>query len=68
MLRTKALAEMEVLAVARAGSGLSACAIRPAAIYGEGEERLFPRIVTMIRAGLFMCVGTKEDLVGMALG
>jgi hypothetical protein len=30
------------------------CVIRPAAIYGPGEERHFPRIVRTIDSGLFL--------------
>jgi len=33
-------------------SRLVTCAIRPAAIYGDGEERHFPRILSSVRAGL----------------
>jgi nucleoside-diphosphate-sugar epimerase len=36
------------------GGYLSVSVIRPAAIYGEGEERHFPRIVRHIDGGSFM--------------
>ncbi|KAI9032273.1 3-beta hydroxysteroid dehydrogenase/isomerase family-domain-containing protein [Hyaloraphidium curvatum] len=35
-----------------AGKKLRACAVRPCAIYGEGEERHFPRILGKIKSGL----------------
>lgn len=34
------------------GKCLYTCAIRPAAIYGPGEERHFPRIVSLAKLGL----------------
>jgi nucleoside-diphosphate-sugar epimerase len=34
------------------GKRLYTCAIRPAAIYGPGEERHFPRIVSFAKLGL----------------
>ncbi|KAL5778418.1 hypothetical protein ACOSP7_011344 [Xanthoceras sorbifolium] len=34
------------------GKCLYTCAVRPAAIYGPGEERHFPRIVSMAKLGL----------------
>lgn len=43
---------------------LRTCAIRPAGIYGEGEERHFPRIIGMLDAGLLVFkVGAPETLV-----
>ncbi|NXA45543.1 D42E1 reductase, partial [Nothocercus julius] len=59
--RTKALAEMKVLeangAELRNGKGvLRTCALRPAGIYGPGEQRHLPRIVSYIERGLFKFV------------
>lgn len=56
--RTKALAEMKVLEangmVLGQGPGvLRTCALRPAGIYGPGELRHLPRIVTYIERGWF---------------
>jgi nucleoside-diphosphate-sugar epimerase len=55
---SKALAEKHVLANNGAsladGRPLRTCAIRPAAIYGEGEQRHFPRLIKHIDSGLFM--------------
>ena len=34
------------------GKCLYTCAIRPAAIYGPGEERHFPRIVSLVKLGV----------------
>jgi nucleoside-diphosphate-sugar epimerase len=46
--RTKAMAEQMVLNAnntkLKNNSTFHTCAIRPAAIYGEGEERHFPRL------------------------
>uniref|UniRef100_A0A8C6YH51 Short chain dehydrogenase/reductase family 42E, member 1 n=1 Tax=Naja naja TaxID=35670 RepID=A0A8C6YH51_NAJNA len=67
--RTKALAEMKVLeangTVLRDGQGiLRTCAIRPAGIYGPGEQRHLPRIVNYIEQGWFRCVyGDPSSLV-----
>lgn len=36
------------------GKCLYTCAIRPAAIYGPGEERHLPRIVSMAKLGLLL--------------
>jgi nucleoside-diphosphate-sugar epimerase len=52
--RTKCLAEQHVLESTRVTS-LKACAIRPAAIYGEGEQRHFPRIINLINQGRLKC-------------
>uniref|UniRef100_A0A6J0VCK1 Short-chain dehydrogenase/reductase family 42E member 1 n=1 Tax=Pogona vitticeps TaxID=103695 RepID=A0A6J0VCK1_9SAUR len=56
--RTKALAEMKVLKangmVLGKGQGvLRTCALRPAGIYGPGELRHLPRIITYIERGWF---------------
>jgi nucleoside-diphosphate-sugar epimerase len=64
--RTKMIAEKMVLAAngAPVGAGegvLNTCAIRPAAIYGDGEERHFPRILRSVRAGLgFVGIGDRN--------
>jgi nucleoside-diphosphate-sugar epimerase len=43
---------------------LQTCAIRPAGIYGEGEQRHLPRIVSLIRKGMFcFTIGAAESLV-----
>lgn len=59
--RTKSLAEMKVLEAngAELGHGkgvLRTCALRPAGIYGPGEQRHLPRIVSYIERGLFKFV------------
>ncbi|XP_032086055.1 short-chain dehydrogenase/reductase family 42E member 1 [Thamnophis elegans] len=67
--RTKALAEMKVLeangTLLRDGRGiLRTCAIRPAGIYGPGEQRHLPRIVNYVEQGWFRCVyGNPSSLV-----
>ncbi|XP_063169035.1 short-chain dehydrogenase/reductase family 42E member 1 [Candoia aspera] len=67
--RTKALAEMKVLeangTVLREGQGiLRTCSLRPAGIYGPGEQRHLPRIVNYIEQGWFWCVhGDPSSLV-----
>uniref|UniRef100_A0A8D0GU73 Short chain dehydrogenase/reductase family 42E, member 1 n=1 Tax=Sphenodon punctatus TaxID=8508 RepID=A0A8D0GU73_SPHPU len=67
--RTKALAEMKVLEangtelVGTKGL-LRTCALRPAGIYGPGEQRHLPRIVSYIERGLFQFVyGDPSSLV-----
>ncbi|CAK8569761.1 unnamed protein product [Lathyrus sativus] len=58
--RSKSIAEQLVLKNnARplkndAGNHLYTCAVRPAAIYGPGEDRHLPRIITMARLGLIL--------------
>ncbi|XP_061078295.1 short-chain dehydrogenase/reductase family 42E member 1 [Conger conger] len=59
--RTKSQAEMAVLKANAArlqdGSGLlRTCALRPAGIYGPGEQRHLPRIVGYIEKGIFKFV------------
>lgn len=49
---SKAQAEQLVLA-ANGRDNLRTCSLRPAAIYGDGEERHIPRIVAHIDSGLF---------------
>lgn len=67
--RTKSLAEMAVLkangTVLKEGSGLlRTCALRPAGIYGPGEQRHLPRIVGYIERGVFRFVyGSPHSLV-----
>ncbi|XP_029000430.1 short-chain dehydrogenase/reductase family 42E member 1 [Betta splendens] len=67
--RTKSLAEMAVLqadgTALRGGSGLlRTCALRPAGIYGPGEQRHLPRVVGYIEKGLFRFVyGKPSSLV-----
>lgn len=59
--RTKRIAEEKVL---RANSAsLATCAIRPAAIFGDGEERHLPRILSHVRAGLGLAaIGSPSTL------
>ncbi|KAK9543002.1 hypothetical protein VZT92_000816 [Zoarces viviparus] len=67
--RTKSLAEMAVLnadgTALKDGSGvLRCCALRPAGIYGPGEQRHLPRIVGYIEKGIFRFVyGDPGSLV-----
>lgn len=67
--RTKSVAETRVLKangtpLAGKGGVLQTCALRPAGIYGPGEERHLPRIVGYIERGLFRFVyGDPESLV-----
>ncbi|KAM4592497.1 short-chain dehydrogenase/reductase family 42E member 1 isoform 1-T2 [Odontesthes bonariensis] len=67
--RTKSLAEMAVLkangTALRGSSGvLRTCALRPAGIYGPGEQRHLPRIVGYIERGIFRFVyGNPKSLV-----
>ncbi|XP_065272776.1 short-chain dehydrogenase/reductase family 42E member 1 [Emys orbicularis] len=58
---TKSLAEMKVLQAndTELGEGkgvLRTCALRPAGIYGPGEQRHLPRIVSYVERGLFKFV------------
>ncbi|XP_015236191.1 short-chain dehydrogenase/reductase family 42E member 1 isoform X1 [Cyprinodon tularosa] len=67
--RTKSLAEMAVLkanGTALTGSSevLRTCALRPAGIYGPGEQRHLPRIVSYIEKRIFSFVyGSPSSLV-----
>ncbi|XP_062818069.1 short-chain dehydrogenase/reductase family 42E member 1 isoform X2 [Anolis carolinensis] len=63
--RTKALAEMAVLGADGAGrEPLRTCALRPAGIYGPGEQRHLPRIVRYVERGWFRFVyGDPESRV-----
>uniref|UniRef100_A0A8C8RD57 Short chain dehydrogenase/reductase family 42E, member 1 n=1 Tax=Pelusios castaneus TaxID=367368 RepID=A0A8C8RD57_9SAUR len=59
--RTKSLAEMKVLQANSTELGarkdvLRTCALRPAGIYGPGEQRHLPRIVSYIERGWFKFV------------
>ncbi|XP_037672071.1 short-chain dehydrogenase/reductase family 42E member 1 [Choloepus didactylus] len=67
--RTKSIAERKVLeasgtAFERNSGILRTCALRPAGIYGPGEQRHLPRIVGYIERGLFRFVyGDPRSLV-----
>ncbi|XP_053305352.1 short-chain dehydrogenase/reductase family 42E member 1 [Spea bombifrons] len=67
--RTKSVAEMKVLKANNSqlenGRGLlKTCALRPAGIYGPGEQRHIPRIIGYLEKGLFKCVhGDPSTLV-----
>ncbi|XP_010686662.2 uncharacterized protein LOC104900829 [Beta vulgaris subsp. vulgaris] len=58
--RSKSIAEQLVLKYngrpfrEKNGEHLYTCAVRPAAIYGPGEERHFPRIVNFAKLGLLL--------------
>ncbi|XP_005413300.1 PREDICTED: short-chain dehydrogenase/reductase family 42E member 1 [Chinchilla lanigera] len=67
--RTKSIAEKKVLEANGSSLGTGAdvlrtCALRPAGIYGPGEQRHLPRIVSYIERGLFRFVyGDPSSLV-----
>uniref|UniRef100_A0A8C9P352 Short chain dehydrogenase/reductase family 42E, member 1 n=1 Tax=Spermophilus dauricus TaxID=99837 RepID=A0A8C9P352_SPEDA len=67
--RTKSIAEKKVLeangsVLERVDGVLRTCALRPAGIYGPGEQRHLPRIVSYIERGLFRFVyGDRRSLV-----
>ncbi|XP_043120384.1 short-chain dehydrogenase/reductase family 42E member 1 isoform X2 [Puntigrus tetrazona] len=67
--RTKSVAEMRVLKAngspLKDNTGvLRTCSLRPAGIYGPGEERHLPRIVSYIESGVFRFVyGDPDSLV-----
>ncbi|XP_016053356.1 PREDICTED: short-chain dehydrogenase/reductase family 42E member 1 [Miniopterus natalensis] len=67
--RTKSIAEKKVLEangtfLERSNNVLRTCALRPAGIYGPGEQRHLPRIVSYIERGLFKFVyGDPKSLV-----
>ncbi|XP_017284166.1 short-chain dehydrogenase/reductase family 42E member 1 [Kryptolebias marmoratus] len=67
--RTKSIAEMAVLkangtALKSGPEVLRTCALRPAGIYGPGEQRHLPRIVGYIERGIFRFVyGSPSSLV-----
>lgn len=58
--RTKSMAEMAVMQAngtpLEDGGVLHTCALRPAGIYGPGEQRHLPRIVSYIERGVFCFV------------
>lgn len=59
--RTKSLAEQAIINAST--SKLATAAIRPAAIYGDGEERHLPRIIKSAQQGLlFFAVGHENVL------
>ena len=59
--RTKSLAEQMILQAS--SSNLSTVAIRPAAIYGDGELRHLPRILNLVQHGLaFFAIGNENVL------
>ncbi|KXJ09885.1 Short-chain dehydrogenase/reductase family 42E member 1 [Exaiptasia diaphana] len=66
--RTKSIAEQVVLSSNQSplkdGNVLKTTALRPNGIYGEGEQRHLPRIVSYIERGLFaFTYGTKDNKV-----
>ncbi|XP_061450442.1 short-chain dehydrogenase/reductase family 42E member 1 isoform X1 [Rhineura floridana] len=70
--RTKAIAEMKVLeangmALGEGRGVLRTCALRPAGIYGPGEQRHLPRIMGYVERGWFQFIygdpGTLVDFV-----
>ncbi|CAH3039535.1 unnamed protein product [Pocillopora meandrina] len=65
--RTKSIAEQTVLnangLLLKDGKILKTCALRPAGIYGEGELRHLPRIVSYIERGLFAFTYGQDDSI-----
>ncbi|XP_013412218.1 short-chain dehydrogenase/reductase family 42E member 1 [Lingula anatina] len=66
--RTKSIAEMKVMEANGTkiadGRVLSTCALRLAGVYGPGEMRHLPRIVSYIERGLFaVTYGARDSLV-----
>jgi len=67
--RTKSIAEQMIISangslLKNQAGKLSTCALRPAAIYGEGEERHLPRIVNYMQRGLFcFLIGSCDSKV-----
>ncbi|XP_004600908.2 short-chain dehydrogenase/reductase family 42E member 1 [Sorex araneus] len=60
--RTKSVAERKVLGAS--GPALRTCALRAAGIYGPGEQRHLPRVVSYVERGLFRFVyGAPGSLV-----
>ena len=60
--QTKTIAEQRVRQ-ASGQDGLRVCIIRPAAIYGDGEQRHLPRILRTVRAGLAVfAIGSPDVL------
>ncbi|EGD78877.1 hypothetical protein PTSG_01854 [Salpingoeca rosetta] len=65
--RTKGQAERLVLAANC--DTLRTCALRPAAIYGDGEYRHLPRIIRLVNKGLgFMAIGRRDVLCDWVYG
>ncbi|GAB2300481.1 hypothetical protein Dimus_034525 [Dionaea muscipula] len=66
--RSKSLAEQLVLKSngrplrEKNGKHLYTCAIRPAAVYGPGEERHLPRVINYAKLGLLLFKIGKEDV------
>ncbi|CAF1055357.1 unnamed protein product [Rotaria sp. Silwood1] len=59
--RTKSLAEQMI--IKSCTSKFHTVCIRPAAIYGDGEQRHFPRILNLVRQGIvFFAIGHKNIL------
>eukprot|EP00043_Microstomoeca_roanoka_P025343 m.8349 g.8349 ORF g.8349 m.8349 type:complete len:293 (-) comp5433_c0_seq1:236-1114(-) len=65
--RTKTQAEKLVLAANN--EELKTCALRPAAIYGDGEYRHIPRLIRVVNQGLgFMAIGSSDVLCDWLYG
>ncbi len=62
--RSKALAEMAVLAADRAGE-MRSCALRPHLIWGPGDRHLVGRLIERSRRGRLRRVGDGENLIDM---
>lgn len=61
---TKAMAEKEVLA-ANARDGLHTIALRPHLIWGPGDRKLVPKILSHARAGKLVRIGSGNNLVDL---
>ena len=61
--RTKAMAERLVLDAGR--PGLITCAIRPHAMWGPGDNHLFPRILSRALSGRLSIVGSGKNKVSV---
>ena len=60
--QTKTIAE-QLVRRASGENGMRTCVFRPAAIYGDGEERHLPRILHTVRAGLALfAIGSADVL------
>ena len=62
--RSKALAEMAVLAADQAGE-MRSCALRPHLIWGPGDRHLVGRLIERSRRGRLRRVGDGENLIDM---
>ena len=60
--RTKAAAEVEVLAANDVERGLSTVSLRPRGIWGPGDTQLFPRLVQWTREGRLARLGKGDPL------